>query len=224
MQQAPYAAAGSLNAARFQQVAIPHEAPYAAAGSQQGSRLPMLHTSSSMLQAANMWRYRTASGSQRQCCCLASGSLYGAPMLQSLALCCGCQVLLAVKLPAVNCPPNNCQPTEPARRLLPALYTAAVWPRPYCRLTSPVQPITARRLLASAAAQPIRTLPLCTHVNSFERMSATIHRDYIRFSMYYSVQKSQQQHPTDRQYTHISACSTGARRITPISNATSATA
>jgi hypothetical protein len=32
-------------------------------------------TSTSMLQAANMWRYRTASGSQRQCCCLASGSL-----------------------------------------------------------------------------------------------------------------------------------------------------
>jgi hypothetical protein len=113
-------------------------------------------------------------------------------MLQSLALCCGCQVLLAVKLPAVNCPPNNCQPTEPARRRLtasrlcspkkpclltdPALYTAAAWPRLYCRLTGPVQPITARRLLASAAAQPIRPLPLCTHVNSFERMSATAAR------------------------------------------------
>jgi hypothetical protein len=54
-----------------------------------------------------------------------------------------------------------------ASRNLPAgrlhlIYTAAVWPRPYCRLTGPVQPITARRLLASAAAQPIRTLPLCT--------------------------------------------------------------
>jgi hypothetical protein len=124
-------------------------------------------TSSSMLQPANMWRYRTASGSLRQCCTKAPsklrlptcGSLYAAPML------------LAVKLPAVNCPPNNCQPSLPAEKAacrsccLPTdrtLYTAAVRPRLYCRLTGPVQPITARRLLASAAAQPMRPLPLCT--------------------------------------------------------------
>jgi hypothetical protein len=117
LQVAPYnAARGSL---------------YAAAANmwRYRTRLPMLLaynnaacslccTSSSMLQADNIWRYRTANDSQRQRCCLASGSLYAAPMLQSLALCCGCQVLLAVKLPAVNCPPNNCQPTEPARRRL----------------------------------------------------------------------------------------------------------
>jgi hypothetical protein len=78
------------------------------------TRLPMLLdynnatcslccTSSSMLQTANMWRYRTASGSQRQCCCLASGSLYAAPMLPSLALCC--------RLPTVAIPHCKWLPT-----------------------------------------------------------------------------------------------------------------
>jgi hypothetical protein len=208
------------------------QAPCAAAGSQQCSRLPVLQqapnkwrcrtrlpmlldynnatcslccTSSSMLQPANMWRYRTASGSLRQCCCLASGSLYAAPMLPSLALCCrlptvaiphckwlptamlheapsklrlptcgslyAAPMLLAVKLPAVNCAPNNCQPSLPTEKAacrsccLPTdrtLYTAAVRPCLCCRLTGPVQLITARRLLASAAAQPMRPLPLCT--------------------------------------------------------------
>jgi hypothetical protein len=107
---------------------------------------------------------RTASDFQRQCCCLASGSLYAALML------------LAVKLPAVNCQPSvpaekaacrsSCRresaEKEPCLPTDPALYTAAVRPRLYCRLTGPVQPITAWRLLASAAAQPMRPLPLCT--------------------------------------------------------------
>jgi hypothetical protein len=145
--EAPYAARGSLYAARLQQcsmlpmlqqapqqVAIPHEASYAARGSfydynnatcslccsrlpnkwRYRTRLPMLLdynnatcslccTSSSMLQTANMWRYRTASGSQRQCCCLASGSLYAAPMLPSLALCC--------RLPTVAIPHCKWLPT-----------------------------------------------------------------------------------------------------------------
>jgi predicted DCC family thiol-disulfide oxidoreductase YuxK len=78
------------------------------------TRLPMLLaynnaacslccTSSSMLQADNIWRYRTANGSQRQRCCLASGSLYAAPMLQSLALCC--------RLPTVAIPHCKWLPT-----------------------------------------------------------------------------------------------------------------
>jgi hypothetical protein len=231
MLQAPNNAAGSLCCSRLPtsgdtargslccslccSLTTMQHAPYAAASPNKWryrTRLPMLLdynnaacslccTSSSMLQAANMWRYRTASGSQRQCCCLASGSLYAAPMLQSLALCCrlptvaiphckwlptamlheapsklrlptcgslyAAPMLLAVKLPAVNCPPKKlpavlcpcrscCLPTDRT------LYTAAVRPRLYCRLTGPVQPITARRLLASAAAQPMRPLPLCT--------------------------------------------------------------
>jgi hypothetical protein len=84
-------------------------------------------------------------------------------------------MLLAVKLPAVNCRritasrlcrlpflPAESAEKEPCLLTDPALYTAAVWPRLYCRLTGPVQPITAWRLLASAAAQPIRPLLLCT--------------------------------------------------------------
>jgi hypothetical protein len=92
------------------------------------------------------------------------------------------QLLPLLRLPTVNCQPSvpaekaacrSCRlpfllPAESAEKepcLLtdPALYTAAAWPRLYCRLTGPVQPITARRLLASAAAaQPIRPLLLCT--------------------------------------------------------------
>jgi hypothetical protein len=188
MQHAPYAAAGS------QQVAIPYEAPYAPRGSlyaarlQQCSMLPMLLdynnatcslccTSSSMLQPANMWRYRTASGSQRQCCCLASGSLYAAPMLPSLALYCRlptvaiphCKWLptamlheapsklrlptcgslyaapmsLAVKLPAVNCPPKK----------LPAVLAA-------CRLTAPyIQLQSGHAFTAGSLAQSSRSPP-----------------------------------------------------------------
>jgi hypothetical protein len=108
--------------------------------------------SSSMLQAAN--RGNTA--------------LQVAPstamLLPSkwLPLC--CTDLLAVKLPAVNCPPNNCQPFCPPKKpcLLtdPALYTAAAWPRLYCRLTGPVQPITARRpVLLPSPSDRCR----CTH-------------------------------------------------------------
>jgi hypothetical protein len=98
------------------------------------TRLPMLLdynnatcslccTSSSMLQTANMWRYRTASGSQRQCCCLANGSLYAAPMLPSLALCC--------RLPTVAIPHCKWLPTmlheAPSKLRLPtcgSLYAA----------------------------------------------------------------------------------------------------
>jgi hypothetical protein len=93
---------------------------------------------------------RTASDFQRQCCCLASGSLYAARS------CCACREL-PFFLPAESAEKEPCLLTDPA------LYTAAAWPRLYCRLTGPVQPITARRLLASAAAaQPIRPLLLCT--------------------------------------------------------------
>jgi hypothetical protein len=104
--QAPCAAAGS------QQVAIPHEAPYAARGSLYAARLQPCSMLPMLQQAPNKWRYRTRlpmlleaptmllattmqhalvmlqpanrgdtalqSGSQRQCCCLASGSLYAA--------------------------------------------------------------------------------------------------------------------------------------------------
>jgi hypothetical protein len=92
---------------------------------------------------------RTASDFQRQCCCLASGSLYAARGSLYAAL-----MLLAEKeLPAV---------LAACRLTAPYIHTAAVRPRLYCRLTGPAQPITARRLLASAAAQPMRPLPLCT--------------------------------------------------------------
>jgi hypothetical protein len=166
-----------------EQVAPSGNAAAYTAGCQQCSRLPMLQQAPSMLrlptcgdtalqvapcEAPNSnaaaytagcqpWQYRTAScsvrGSQRRCCCLASGSLYAAPML------------LAVKLAAVNCPPINCQPSLPAEKepcLLPdpALYTAAAWPRLYCRLTGPVQPITARRpVLLPSPSDRCR----CTH-------------------------------------------------------------
>jgi hypothetical protein len=116
---------------------------------------------------------RTASDFQRQCCCLANrGSLC---MLHCrLPLCCAdvaCRKTACRELPAVCARRKSCLPFLPAESaekepcLLtdPALYTAAAWPRLYCRLTGPVQPITAWRLLASAAAaQPIRPLLLCT--------------------------------------------------------------
>jgi hypothetical protein len=118
-------------------------------------------------------------------------------MLQSLALCCRlptvaiphckwlstamllpskwlplcCTDLLAVKLPAVNCPPNNCQPSLPAEKALPADRPRLIYS---CSLATPLLPAhwpspADYRPATSAAAQPIRPLPLYTHVNSFER-------------------------------------------------------
>jgi hypothetical protein len=115
------------------------------------------HAALSLCCACQPWHYRTAnrtaSDFQRQCCCLASGSLYAARGSLYAA-------------PAVNCQPfflpAESAEKEPCLLNDPALYTAAAWPRLYCRLTGPVQPITAWRLLASAAAQPMRPLPLCT--------------------------------------------------------------
>jgi hypothetical protein len=93
---------------------------------------------------------RTASGSL-QCC--------------RLPLCCAdvaCRKTACRELPAEFLPAESAE-KEPCLLTDPALYTAAAWPRLYCRLTGPVQPITAWRLLASAAAaQPIRPLLLCT--------------------------------------------------------------
>jgi hypothetical protein len=115
---------------------------------------------------------RTASDFQRQCCCLAV-----APSMLWLPLCCAdvaCRKTACRELPAVcarrktacRCLPfflpAESAEKEPCLLTNPALYTAAAWPRLYCRLTGPVQPITAWRLLASAAAQPMRPLPLCT--------------------------------------------------------------
>jgi hypothetical protein len=91
-----------------------------------------------------------------------------------LPLCCAdvaCRKTACRELPAVCARRKSCLPfflpaesaeKEPCLLTDPALYTAAAWPRLYCRLTGPVQPITAWRLLASAAAQPMRPLPLCT--------------------------------------------------------------
>jgi hypothetical protein len=100
-----------------------------------------------------------AAGSQQ--CCRATGSqLYAAGCLccnAAASLCCYAAHLLA-DLPSTACRKTAGRklPAEqlPAENERTNLYTAAVWPRPYCRLTGPVQPITARRLLASAAAQP----------------------------------------------------------------------
>jgi hypothetical protein len=151
MQHAPYAAL-LVQCCRLSTVAIPHCKWLSTAMLLPSKWLPtMLHEAPSMLRLPTC------------------GSLYAAPML------------LAVKLPAVNCPPNNCQPSLPTEKAacrsccLPTyrtLYTAAVRPRLYCRLTGPVQPITARRLFASAAAQPMRPLPLCT-CKQLERYSFT---------------------------------------------------
>jgi hypothetical protein len=85
-------------------------------------------------------------------------------------------MLLAVKLPAVNCPPNNCQPSLPAEKALPADRPRLIYS---CSLATPLLPAhwpspADYRPATSAAAQPIRPLPLYTHVNSFERMSATL--------------------------------------------------
>jgi hypothetical protein len=123
MLQGPNNAAGSLCCSRLPtsgdtaqgslccSLTTMQHAPYAAAGSQQvryRTRLPMLLdydnaacslccTCSSMLQAANMWRYRPASGFQRQCCGLASGSLYAARSQP-------CSMLPILRLPTVAIP------------------------------------------------------------------------------------------------------------------------
>jgi hypothetical protein len=122
----------------------------------------MLHEAPSMLRLPTCGD--TARGSL---CCLITTmqhAPYAAPML------------LAVKLPAVNCPPNNCQPSLPAEKALPAVRPRLIYS---CSLATPLLPAhwpspADYRPATSAAAQPIRPLPLYTHVNSFERMSATI--------------------------------------------------